>query len=79
MVCDGAEQSPPPGRRPYRVNLVEKASGEKFVKQVTASDPDDAIGRVMDQVTQGLMEPEEFWDAYGIQHVIAECAGKDSV
>ncbi len=56
----------------YRINIIDIASGDKDCKTISASNPDDAIGRVMDMLSGGLFEPEEFWDKYKILSIIEE-------
>jgi hypothetical protein len=76
LIADDTPADVPAGKAVYRATIVEVATGDQQVKTVTASNPDDAVGRVMDQVGQGLLDPEQFWETYKIPHLVVECAGE---
>lgn len=69
LIANDTEE---PSSRVYRLTIVDMASGNKEVKTVSASNPDDAIGRVIDMLSGGLFEPDEFWDKYKIMSIIEE-------
>jgi hypothetical protein len=74
LVADDTP-SLPAGLNAYRLNVTDLKTGEVLVRQVTAKDPDDAVGRTIDMVGHGLLEGEAFWDSYKITAIVQECAG----
>ena len=72
MLVANAQDDETPIGKIYRVNVKELSSGEMIVKTVTASDPDAALDRIMDMLTQGYLSPEEFWDRYKVTAIAEE-------
>lgn len=56
----------------YRITIINRSNNDKDVRTITADNPDDAIFRVMDMISGGLFEPDEFWDKYKILSVVEE-------
>lgn len=56
----------------YRVTIVHQWNNDKEVRTVNADNPDGAVARIIDMLTGGLMEPDEFWDKWRIESIIKE-------